>query len=80
MIRLMTEYDAYYLDRRGKTLARFYWSPRKVRTPRDITSTEEPRAWSAITARRVGEPLVVPRLHSLDFPWLYKYRPLWISS
>ena len=39
---------------------------------------EDRRAWSAATARSDWvNRWVYHGLHSLDFPWLYNYRPLW---
>jgi hypothetical protein len=77
-IRLLTEYDAYYLDRhREKPLpvlliteqnspdARYYVDPKTARVVGNYNSASWVNRW------------LYHGLHSLDFPWLYKYRPLW---
>jgi PepSY-associated TM region len=77
-LRVMDQYDAYYLDRhRERPLpviyarmsdeagSRFYVDPKTGRT----VGTYSSRNW---TSRWLYHGL-----HSLDFPWLYNYRPLW---
>jgi hypothetical protein len=77
-IRLMTEYDAYYLDRRGEKplpvllvtekgsdATRYYVDPKTARVVGNYSSARWVNRW------------LYHGLHSLDFPWLYKYRPLW---
>ena len=77
-LRVMDEYDAYYLDRRGErplpviqvrmndaASTRYYIDPKTAR----VVGTYDAREW-------VGRWLY-HGLHSLDFPWLYKHRPLW---
>jgi len=77
-IRLMTEYDAYYLDRhgekplpvllvteKGSDAARYYVDPKTARVVGNYSSARWVNRW------------LYHGLHSLDFPWLYKYRPLW---
>ena len=77
-IRVLDQYDAYYLDRRrerplpvvraqlndaNETL--LYINPKTGR----IVGTYSSRNWVNRWAYH--------GLHSLDFPWLYNYRPLW---
>jgi hypothetical protein len=77
-IRRIDQYDRYYLDRRrerplpvilarlndeGET--RYYIDPKTAR----VVSTYNARNWMTRWAYH--------GLHSLDFPWLYNYRPLW---
>jgi hypothetical protein len=75
---LLTQYDRYYLDRRRQrplpvVLAqfhdaqntRFYIDPRTAR----VVGSYDDRAWV--------NRWLYNGLHSLNFPWLYNYRPLW---
>ena len=77
-LRVATEYDLYYLDRtRQKPLpvvlaqlndanqTRYYIDPATGR----IAGTYGAKGWV--------NRWLYHGLHSLDFPWLYKYRPLW---
>ena len=77
-IRVLDQYDAYYLDRRRERplpviLARlndaadtrYYINPKTGR----VVSTYSSRNWM--------NRWLYHGLHSLDFPWLYNYRPLW---
>jgi hypothetical protein len=76
--RLITEYDAYYLDRlRQKPLpvilarltdkeqTRYYIDPRTARVVGSYSSQLWMSRW------------LYHGLHSLNFPWLYKHRPAW---
>jgi hypothetical protein len=76
--RLLNQYDVYYLDReRRRPLpvilaqmndaerTRYYIDPKTAR----VVGSYSNRNW-------VGRWLY-NGLHSLDFPWLYNYRPLW---
>ena len=76
--RIVEQYDLYYLDRtRQRPLpvilalmndadrTRYYIDPRTAR----VVTTYSDRNW-------VGRWLY-NGLHSLNFPWLYNYRPLW---
>jgi hypothetical protein len=76
--RVLDQYDAYYLDRHHNRplpviLARvndaehtrYYIDPRTAR----VVGSYGSRNW---TSRWLYHGL-----HSLDFPWLYTYRPLW---
>jgi hypothetical protein len=77
-IRTIDQYDMYYLDRRRErplpvVLARlndadntrYYIDPKTVR----VVGSYSARNWVSRWAYH--------GLHSLDFPWLYNYRPLW---
>ena len=77
-MRVIDTYDRYYLDRRGRrplpvVLARFndagatriYIDPRTARIVGGHDSGDWMNRW------------LYHGLHSLDFPWLYEYRPLW---
>jgi hypothetical protein len=77
-IRAMDDYDAYYADRRHERPlpvvlmrlndadhTRYYIDPKTAR----VVGSYSSRSW--ITR------WLYHGLHSLDFPWLYKYRPLW---
>jgi hypothetical protein len=77
-IRLLEQYDRYYLDRnRERPLpvllaqltdgekTRYYIDPKTAR----VVGSYNSRNW-------VGRWLY-NGLHSLNFPWLYNYRPLW---
>jgi hypothetical protein len=77
-IRVLDRYDRYYLDRRGNRplpviLARlndaehtrYYIDPRTAR----VVGTYSARTWVS--------RWLYHGLHSLDFPWLYDYRPAW---
>ena len=77
-VRLLHQYDAYYLDRRRERPlpvvmvrlqdpdeSRYYIDPRTAR----IVGSYDTQAW--VTR------WIYHALHSLDFPWLYNYRPLW---
>jgi hypothetical protein len=77
-VRVMHEYDAYYLDRTHErplpvvvaqlndaARTRFYIDPRTA----SIVGSYSLRGWV--------DRWLYHGLHSLDFPWLYKHRPLW---
>ena len=77
-IRVVTEYDTYYRDRRRQRplpvilaqlhddeQTRYYIDPKTARTVGTYTSGDWTNRW------------LYHGLHSLDFPWLYNYRPLW---
>jgi hypothetical protein len=77
-LRVMESYDAYYLDRhRQRPLpvvyarlgdavgTRFYVDPKTA----SIVGQYSTRGWV--------NRWLYHGLHSLDFPWLYNYRPLW---
>jgi NADH dehydrogenase len=77
-VYVMHEYDAYYLDRRRErplpvivavlndaAKTRFYIDPGTA----SIVGSYSARGWV--------DRWLYHGLHSLDFPWLYKHRPLW---
>lgn len=77
-IRVLTEYDRYYLDRRGQRplpvilaqvhdaeQSRLYIDPRTARLVGRYAAGDWMNRW------------LYHGLHSLDFPWLYRHRPLW---
>jgi hypothetical protein len=76
--RVLTQYDAYYLDRRRQrplpvilaslndaSHTRYYIDPKTGRIAAGYSSGEWIERWA------------YHGLHSLDFPWLYNYRPAW---
>jgi hypothetical protein len=77
-LRVLTEYDRYYLDRRRQRplpvilarlndaqQTRYYIDPKTARVAGGYRSGDWMERW------------LYHGLHSLDFPWLYRYRPLW---
>ena len=77
-VQLLNQYDAYYLDRRRERPlpvlrirlddeggSRYYLDPRSAR----VVGSYNARNWVTRWAYH--------GLHSLDFPWLYNYRPAW---
>ena len=77
-LRVLDQYDMYYLDRhRQRPLpvilarlndaerTRYYIDPKTAR----VVGTYSARSWVS--------RWLYHGLHSLDFPWLYNYRPLW---
>jgi hypothetical protein len=77
-LRVMDQYDSYYIDRlrekplpviyarmNDETGTHYYIDPKTGRTAGTYSSRNWVRRW------------LYHGLHSLDFPWLYNYRPLW---
>jgi hypothetical protein len=77
-IRVIDQYDAYYLDRRrtrplpvilarlnDADQSRYYIDPKTGRVVGNYNSGNWVSRW------------LYHGLHSFDFPWLYNYRPLW---
>ena len=77
-VQVLDEYDRYYLDRTGEAplpvirarytdpqRTRIYIDPATARIVREYHDGEWIQRW------------LYHGLHSLNFPWLYKYRPLW---
>ncbi len=77
-LRVMNDYDAYYLDRHHERPlpvifarlndadnTRYYIDPKTGRVVGSYSSSRWVTRW------------LYHGLHSMDFPWLYKYRPLW---
>jgi PepSY-associated TM region len=79
-VRTMTRYDAYYLDRRGEQPlpvllvqlndeghSRYYIDPRTAQ----VVGSYRASAGSWVNR------WLYHGLHSINFPWLYNYRPAW---
>jgi hypothetical protein len=77
-IRMIDQYDRYYLDRRRERplpvlllrlndpqQTRYYIDPKTARIVGGYNASNWMSRWA------------YHGLHSLDFPWLYNYRPLW---
>jgi hypothetical protein len=77
-MRMMDQYDAYYLDRRRERPlpvilvrlndaadTRYYVDPKTAQIVGGYSSRGWVNRW------------LYHGLHSFDFPWLYNYRPLW---
>lgn len=77
-ISLLDTYDRYYLDRRGslplpvllvqmrdEASTRYYVDPKTARVVGGYSEARWVNRW------------LYHALHSLDFPWLYRWRPLW---
>jgi len=78
--RLMTQYDTYYLDRSGQrplpvlfvqlndeAHSRYYIDPKTAQVVGSYRSSTE--SWV--------NRWLYHGLHSINFPWLYNYRPAW---
>lgn len=77
-LRVMDEYDAYYLDRRGeRPLPVVYARMNDAVNTRYYIDPGTGRVVGTYSARGWVNRWLYHGLHSLDFPWLYKYRPLW---
>ena len=76
--RILSQYDRYYLDRTrrlplpvvlaegtNEDQTRYYIDPRTARVVQTYDSSNWVNRW------------LYNGLHSLNFPWLYNYRPLW---
>jgi PepSY-associated TM region len=76
--RVLEEYDAYYLDRRRERPL-----PVIVAQVNDSQQTRlyiDPKTTRVVGGYRASDWItrwVYHGLHSLDFPWLYNYRPVW---
>jgi uncharacterized iron-regulated membrane protein len=77
-VRLVTEYEAYYLDRHNrlplpvifvqmndKESSSYYVDPKTARIVQSYNSYSRRNRW------------LYHGLHSIDLPWLYKHRPAW---
>jgi len=77
-LRVLDDHDVYYLDRRHQRplpvlllrlndadRSRYYIDPKTARIAGSYSSRNWMSRW------------LYHGLHSLDFPWLYKHRPLW---
>jgi hypothetical protein len=77
-LRLADEYDLYYLDRTGrKPLPVVYARLNDPDGTRYYIDPKTGRIAGQYSARGWVNRWLYHGLHSLDFPWLYKYRPLW---
>lgn len=77
-LRVMDTYDAYYLDRRHQSPLPVVYAELNdpVRT-RYYIDPKTARVVGSYSARNWVSRWLYHGLHSLDFPWLYNYRPLW---
>ena len=77
-IRVMDEYDAYYLDRTGRRpLPVVYARLNDADSTRYYIDPKTGRVAGSYSSRGWVNRWLYHGLHSMDFPWLYKYRPLW---
>jgi uncharacterized iron-regulated membrane protein len=77
-LRVVDEYDAYYLDRRGdRRLPVVYARLNDAVATRYYIDPKTATVVGQYSARGWVNRWLYHGLHSLDFPWLYKYRPLW---
>jgi hypothetical protein len=77
-LQVMDTYDAYYLDRRHELPLPVVYAEMNdpVRT-RYYIDPKTARVVGNYSARNWVSRWLYHGLHSLDFPWLYNYRPLW---
>jgi hypothetical protein len=77
-LRLIHQYDAYYLDRRREApLPVIYAEMNDPLRTRYYIDPETARVVGTYSKRNWIRRWLYHGLHSLDFPWLYNYRPLW---
>ncbi|HEY3044583.1 MAG TPA: hypothetical protein VGJ39_11185, partial [Vicinamibacterales bacterium] len=77
-IRVLEQYDAYYLDRRrARPLPVILARLNDATSTRYYINPKTGRAVSTYSSRNWMNRWLYHGLHSLDFPWLYNYRPLW---
>ncbi len=77
-LRVMEEYDAYYLDRRRqRPLPVIYALMNDAVSTRYYIDPKTARVVGTYSADGWVNRWLYHGLHSLDFPWLYRYRPLW---
>ena len=77
-LRVMDQYDAYYLDRqRGRPLPVVYARLNDAVGTRYYIDPKTAAVVGQYSARGWVTRWLYHGLHSLDFPWLYNYRPLW---
>ena len=77
-LRMMDQYDAYYRDRlRQRPLPVIYARLDDVVGTRYYVDPGTATVVGQYSARGWVNRWLYHGLHSLDFPWLYKYRPLW---
>jgi hypothetical protein len=77
-LRLMDEYDAYYLDRTGqRPLPVVYLRLNDDNRTRYYIDVKTGQIAGTYDSSNWVNRWLYHGLHSLDFPWLYKHRPLW---
>jgi hypothetical protein len=77
-LRVMDQYDAYYLDRsRERRLPVIYARMNDEGNSRYYIDPKTARVVGAYNSRNWVDRWLYHGLHSLSFPWLYNYRPLW---
>ena len=77
-LRVIDQYDAYYLDRlRERPLPVVYAKMNDAVGTRYYIDPKTARVVGTYSARGWVNRWLYHGLHSLDFPWLYNYRPLW---
>ena len=77
-LRVIEEYDVYYLDRRReRPLPVIYARLNDAVGTRYYIDPKTATIAGQYSARNWVNRWLYHGLHSLDFPWLYKYRPLW---
>lgn len=77
-LRVMDDYDAYYLDRLAeRPLPVIYARLNDAAETRYYIDPRTARVAGQYNQRGCVTRWLYHGLHSLDFPWLYKYRPLW---
>jgi hypothetical protein len=77
-LRVMEQYDAYYLDRRREApLPVVYARMNDAVGTRYYIDPKTARIVGNYNARNWVSRWLYNGLHSLNFPWLYNYRPLW---
>lgn len=77
-LRLMEDYDFYYLDRRHeRPLPVVLLQMNDADRTRYYIDSKTARVVASYNARLWMNRWLYHGLHSLNFPWLYKHRPLW---
>ena len=77
-LRMMDEYDAYYQDRRReRPLPVIYARMNDAVGTRYYINPSTARVVDSYSQEGWVSRWLYHGLHSLDFPWLYQYRPLW---
>jgi PepSY-associated TM region len=77
-LRMMDQYDAYYLDRlREKPLPVIYARMNDRDQTRTYIDPKTGRTVGTYSTRNWVSRWLYHGLHSMDFPWLYNHRPLW---
>jgi hypothetical protein len=77
-VRMLHQYDAYYLDRhRERPLPVVYAHLNDTVGTRYYVDPATGTVVHQYSARGWVNRWLYHGLHSLDFPWLYNYRPLW---